>query len=108
MSLVKGNQVAAADELVEFEQMHDSWRTRFGHMKGKVHVIRIPVDFGHVRRFQAVSKRQLMETERASEKLRGWLITLRDVEPYEAVEHPDLMALEGIGTHPEDFHRGGR
>ena len=104
---VHGDQVVAADELVQLDVVDVTTLAQLRCVQHGEHVVGIDVDLGHVVALDAIVHRDSVEAEHPRQRLDGDLVARRDVDPDDGVltvQQPrqlhDVMPLDaGIADH---------
>jgi hypothetical protein len=89
---VHGDQVVAADKLVQLDVVHMPTLPDLGRMQHSEHVIGIDVDLGNVVALGAIAHRDAVKSDDFRQRLDGGLVAGRDVDP-----HDDVLPLEQPG-----------
>ena len=80
-----GDQVVAADELVQLDVVHVTALAGLRCVQHDEHVVGVDVDLGHVVALDAVAHRDRVKTEHADSTLDADVVAHRDVDPDDAV-----------------------
>ena len=104
---VHGDQVVAADELVQLDVVDVTTLAELRCVQHGEHVVGVDVDLGHVVALDAIVHRDPVEAEHRRQHLDGDLVARRDVDPDDGVltvQQPrqlhDVMPLDaGIADH---------
>ena len=104
---VHGDQVVAADELVQLDVVHVTALAELRCVQHGEHVVGVDVDLGHVVALDAIAHRDPVEAEHLRQHLDGDLVARRDVDPDDGVltvQQPrqlhDVVPLDaGIADH---------
>ena len=79
------DEVALADELVEFDVVHVTTGTGLRRVQHQEEVVAIPMDLRHLIAVRRVPHGERMEPEGRRQRLLGLLIPLRHVDPDQPV-----------------------
>ena len=104
---VHGDQVVAADELVQLDVVDVTTLAELRCVQHGEHVVGVDVDLGHVVALDAIVHRDPVEAEHRRQHLDGDLVARRDVDPDDGVltvQQPrqlhDVVPLDaGIADH---------
>ena len=80
-----GDQVVAADELVQLDVVHVAARADLRGVQHGEHVVGVDVDFGDVVALDAVAHRDAVKAEHPRQRLDGGVVARRDVDPDDRV-----------------------